>query len=205
MRLKGKALQWLHSKSEYVAMQFDALLDQLRSMFQHRHARVATRKKFEESERGTRRFMKMYTRSLRKMVFQSTTRLEYIIDYIPDDMLQIRHAFRFRNYGRALKSFREDNSDRDIFGMSKYDRINGNLNKGEKSEKVDSKKKPSTDAPIHYHNCGMRNHMRVKVSNQKSWREIYFAYNECPFDCKCPKKTETTKSCFVATRESEVY
>lgn len=131
--------------------------------------------------------------------------LEYIIDYIPDDMLQIRRAFRFRNYGRALKSFREDNSDRGIFGMSKYDRINGNLNKGEKSEKVDSKKKPSTDAPIHYYNCGMRNHMRAKVSNQKSWREIYFAYNERPFDCKCPKKTETTKSCFVATRESEVY
>lgn len=33
MRLKGKALEWLHSKSEHITMTFDHLLDELRAMF----------------------------------------------------------------------------------------------------------------------------------------------------------------------------
>lgn len=33
MRLKGRALEWLHSKPEYVGMSFDTLLTELRGMF----------------------------------------------------------------------------------------------------------------------------------------------------------------------------
>ena len=94
-------------------------------MFQRRHARVATRKKFEE--RMWKRDETFYE-NVHKIITENGVSiddemLEYIIDDIPDDMLQIRCAFRFRNYGRALKSFREDNSDRGMFGVSKYDRI----------------------------------------------------------------------------------
>lgn len=48
MRLKGRALEWLHSKSEYIRMSFDTLLGELRSMFQYRQSKLTMRKKFEE-------------------------------------------------------------------------------------------------------------------------------------------------------------
>jgi len=48
MRLKGKALEWLHFKPEYIAMTFDRLLDELRAMFHHRQSKVVIRKKFGE-------------------------------------------------------------------------------------------------------------------------------------------------------------
>ena len=47
-RLKGKALQWFQSKSEYVGMTADALLDELASIFDHRPSRMELRRKFEE-------------------------------------------------------------------------------------------------------------------------------------------------------------
>src|SRR5436190_9283669 len=33
MRLKGRALEWLHSKPEFITMTFNQLLDELRAMF----------------------------------------------------------------------------------------------------------------------------------------------------------------------------
>lgn len=48
MRLKGRALEWLHSKPEYITMTFDQLLDELRAMFYRRQSKIVMRKKFEE-------------------------------------------------------------------------------------------------------------------------------------------------------------
>jgi len=73
MRLKGKALEWLHSKPEYVAMPFDVLLGELRAMFQHRQSRVTTRKIFEERGKRTRRSTSTsMKKSLWEIEFQST-------------------------------------------------------------------------------------------------------------------------------------
>lgn len=48
MRLKVKALEWLHSKPEYIEMPFDTFLAELRGMFQHRQSKLVSRKAFEE-------------------------------------------------------------------------------------------------------------------------------------------------------------
>lgn len=47
MRLKGKALEWLHPKPEYIEMPFDAFLAELRGMFHHCQSRMVARA-FEE-------------------------------------------------------------------------------------------------------------------------------------------------------------
>lgn len=41
MRLKNKALEWFHSKSEYLSMPLKELIDKIRAMFQLRESRVA--------------------------------------------------------------------------------------------------------------------------------------------------------------------
>lgn len=47
MKLKKKALEWFHSRSEFISMDFDALIDELRLMFHHRRDKVAVRRAFE--------------------------------------------------------------------------------------------------------------------------------------------------------------
>lgn len=47
-RLKGRAMEWFHSKPEYIGMTSDQLLDGLRGMFYHRTNKIALRRRFEE-------------------------------------------------------------------------------------------------------------------------------------------------------------
>lgn len=47
-RLKGKALEWLHSRSEYIAMPIDNLLRELRAMFHRRASKILMRRQFEQ-------------------------------------------------------------------------------------------------------------------------------------------------------------
>ena len=47
LRLKGKALEWFHSKPEHIIMTFDNLLDELKAMFHRRWNKIITRKRFE--------------------------------------------------------------------------------------------------------------------------------------------------------------
>lgn len=55
MKLKRKALEWFHSKPEFISVTFDALIDELKMMFCHRQNRVMTQRTFVFGER-TRRF-----------------------------------------------------------------------------------------------------------------------------------------------------
>ena len=48
MRLKGKALEWLHSKPEHVSMPVPLLLSELRGMFSYHSSVLTMRKRFEE-------------------------------------------------------------------------------------------------------------------------------------------------------------
>ncbi|KYN27541.1 ATP-dependent RNA helicase glh-2 [Trachymyrmex cornetzi] len=47
-KVKGKAAIWLHSKAEFIELDAESLLDEMRKMFEHRPGRFALRRKFEE-------------------------------------------------------------------------------------------------------------------------------------------------------------
>ena len=47
-RLKGRAMEWFHSKPIYIAMPSDDLLAELRKMFHHRPNKITMRRRFEE-------------------------------------------------------------------------------------------------------------------------------------------------------------
>jgi len=92
MRLKDKALEWLHSKPEYVAMPFDVLLGELQAMFQHRQSRVTTRKIFEERVWKKDETFHEYVHEKiimgNRVPIDGDEMLEYIVDGIPDDTLR---------------------------------------------------------------------------------------------------------------------
>lgn len=92
MRLRGKALEWLHSKSELVEISVEALLCELKAMFDHRPSRVVLRKKFEEC---TWRRAETFSDYVHKKVIlgnrvpiDKEELAEYIIDGIPDRTLR---------------------------------------------------------------------------------------------------------------------
>lgn len=47
-KLRGQALQWFQSKSEYIAMDVENLLRELTVIFDHCQTRLSLRRKFED-------------------------------------------------------------------------------------------------------------------------------------------------------------
>lgn len=47
LRLKRKALEWLHSKPEYIGMPLDEFLKEMRGVFWHRENKIMLRMIFE--------------------------------------------------------------------------------------------------------------------------------------------------------------
>lgn len=47
-KLRGRALDWFHSKSDYITMRFDELLAGLRGIFYYRPNKIILRRHFEE-------------------------------------------------------------------------------------------------------------------------------------------------------------
>lgn len=47
-KLKEKALEWFHSRSDYIEMPLEELLVVMKGMFDHRPAKITLRKQFEE-------------------------------------------------------------------------------------------------------------------------------------------------------------
>jgi len=109
MRLEGKALEWLRSKPEYIAMTFDRLLDELRAMFHHRQSKVVIRKKFEE--RMWKRDETFHEYFHEKVIMGNRVpiddeMLEYVIEGIPDEALQNQACIqRFTTTDGLLKAF----------------------------------------------------------------------------------------------------
>lgn len=52
MRLKGRVLEWLHSKPQHIELPADTLLNEMREMFDHRPSKVLLRQQFEKRIRN---------------------------------------------------------------------------------------------------------------------------------------------------------
>jgi len=92
MRLKGKALEWLHSKPEFLEISVEALLCELKSMFDHRPSRVRLCKNFEKREwKKDETFCDYVHQKVmlgNRVSIDEDEIAEYIIDGIPDRMLR---------------------------------------------------------------------------------------------------------------------
>lgn len=205
MRLKGKALEWIHSKPEYVAMSFDALLGELRSMFQHRQSKVALRKKFEDrmwkKEETFHEYVHEKIITGNRVPIDSDEMLEYIVEGIPDDALRDQARIqRFDTVEALLDAFEKVTlRGRGTFNSTKFERRNGVANKGEKTERGDAKKR-SADTVVHCHNCGMRDHLAANCPTKEQGAKCFACNERGHIASKCPKKTGTSKSCLAATR-----
>jgi len=92
MRLRGKALEWLHSKAELVELSVEDLLNELKVMFNHRPSKIMLRKKFEERvwKKGESFTDYMHQKVIlgNRVPIEEDELIEYIIDSIPERALR---------------------------------------------------------------------------------------------------------------------
>ena len=90
MQLKGKALEWLHSKSDHMSMPVQLLLSELREMFSHRP--IVLTLKCLKKERGSeaRHFVSTYMIKLSWQIKPTDDReiVSYLLQGIPDPQLR---------------------------------------------------------------------------------------------------------------------
>lgn len=106
MRLKGKVLEWLHSKPELVEITVEALLCEIKTMFDHRPSRIVLRKKFEERmwKKGETFSDYVHQKIIlgNRVPIDEEELVEYIIDGIPDRALRDQARLSGLNTQAAL-------------------------------------------------------------------------------------------------------
>lgn len=112
MKLKQRALQWFHSKPEYLEIPVTELINQMKRMFDHRPAKMELRRRFEKkSWRNDDSFSDYY---YDKAILASRVPVDEdeLVDFIIDGILemQLRNQARTHRFGRKedlLKAFEQ--------------------------------------------------------------------------------------------------
>lgn len=198
MRLKGRALEWLHSKPELIEVSVEALLYELRAMFDHRPSKVSLRKKFEERVWKKGETFGEYVHQ--KIILGNLVPVdeeevvEYIIDGIPDRILRDQaRVSGLRTKTELLEAFERITLwERKHTGASggeekthrqKGDKINGDGKSGQRKTSPGEKKKncfncglpdhfsqdcPTKESGPKCFKCGKRGHIAVKCTEERA-------------------------------------
>lgn len=110
MRLKDKALEWLHSRPEHIELGIEELFSEMRKIFDHRQSKLKLRKQFEErmwkSEETFSTYFYEKIILANRVPVEEEEMLEYLIEGIPN--IQIRNQARlqqFESNAELLKAF----------------------------------------------------------------------------------------------------
>lgn len=91
-KLKGRALNWLHSRSEHLTMNIENLLGQMRVMFDHCPTKLALRREFEKRKWQSMETFSAYFHDKiilgNRVPISNEEIVDYILDGIPDTRLR---------------------------------------------------------------------------------------------------------------------
>lgn len=90
-KLRGKALEWYHSRAEHLAMGVDELLNEMQSMFERPLGRLELRKKFEAREWQNELFSEYCHHKLilgNRVPVVKEEMVDYVIEGIPSEALR---------------------------------------------------------------------------------------------------------------------
>lgn len=207
MRLKGRALEWLHSKPEYITMTFDQLLDELRAMFYRRQSKIVMRKKFEERVwKKEETFHEYFHEKLilgNRVPISDDEILEYVIDGIPDEVL--RNQARIQRFSTAdglLEAFEKvtlrDRNTSVTANSAKSDKRGNEQSKGERKESSNSNENKKSGT-VRCYNCGERDHVSTNCPTKDQGTKCFKCGERGYIALKCTKKSKTNKeSCVIS-------
>lgn len=211
-RLKGRALDWFHSKSEYIMMTSDELLDELRGMFFQRPNKITLRRRFEARvwKRGETFHDYVHEKVImaNRISVDDDEILGYIIEGIPD--MRLRDLARVQGFStrdQMLQAFEEirleDRRHPTSTTTKSNDGTGAEKNKSDKNAASDSsdRKVASADkwsVPKRCFNCGLKDHVSAKCPSKEKGTKCFECNEHGHIASNCPSKPKTTNSCVVA-------
>lgn len=195
MRLKKRAFEWFHSRSEHISMSFERLLEELRTMFRHHESKLYLRKRFENRVWKKEETFQEYTHDKiimgNRVPIERDELLEYVIDGIPDTALRDQARIqRFASVDGLLKAFEKITlRDRGATGSARYS--------GDK-KLINDKKKTSTDVKRCF-NCGEREHVSANCPTKTLGAKCFGCGRRGHIAAKCPEKGNNTGKSVVAS------
>lgn len=212
MRLKGRALEWLHSRPELIEVSMEALLCELKAMYDHRPSRVLLRKKFEERVWKKGEAFGEYVHQ--KIILGNLVPIddeevvEYIIDGIPDRILRDQA----RVSGLKTKTALLEAFERVALWERKHTGTGGgeertHRQKGEKSN-GDGKSGPKrTTLPgekkRHCFNCGLPDHFSNDCPTKESGPKCFKCGKRGHIAVKCTEERAEVKESCVAMQATQ--
>ncbi|XP_011860259.1 PREDICTED: uncharacterized protein LOC105557594 isoform X1 [Vollenhovia emeryi] len=190
-RLKGKALEWLHSRSEYIAMPVNDLLGKLREMFYHRPSKILTRRQFEQRTWKREETFSSYLHDkvilADRVPIEDDEIIEYIIEGIPDQMLRNQaRVQRLKSQESLLEAF-------DKVSLRGRGHHTGTYPKNEeklKQQKTGKKTGKGEAAKItkRCHNCGLLTHYATDCPMKSKGRKCFKCQEFGHIAAECKKK-----------------
>ena len=91
-KLRGRALQWLHSKSQHIEMSLEMLLSELKKMFGHQPSKLTLRKQFEDRLwKRNENFSEYYHDKVimaNRIAIEEVELIHFLVDGISDPLLR---------------------------------------------------------------------------------------------------------------------
>ncbi|XP_067216755.1 uncharacterized protein [Linepithema humile] len=219
-KLKGRALDWFHSKPDYIAMTSDELLAGLRGMFHHRPNKITLRRRFEDQtwKKGEsfhdyvyEKFMLMVNR----IAVNEDEILGYIIDGIPD--MNLRNLARVQGFTtreEMLQAFDEilledrryttssTTSKANDDGAKRKNNKSFKDNKDNKSEKKTASDKKENVSAKRCYNYGEKDHVSANCPSKENGIKCFECNERGHVVSDCPsKKKVTTNNCALTNSQ----
>ena len=201
-RMKGKALEWFHSKPDHLEISLDELFGKMKAMFDHRPSKLVLRKHFEER-------MWKYSETFSDYVHEKTIlgnrvpiddgeMVDYVIDGIPDHNL--KNQARLHNFAEVenlLKAFEKVSlTSRKVNGQS-AGRQEAKFPKSNEREAIDGKSSASSGrgkssrGVLRCYNCYKEGHLSKNCTKPRKTKNCYACGETGHISRNCPKTTTT--------------
>ncbi|XP_018366050.1 PREDICTED: uncharacterized protein LOC108763170 [Trachymyrmex cornetzi] len=189
-KVKGKAAIWLHSKAEFIELDAESLLDEMRKMFEHRPGRFALRRKFEERKWKVDEAYREYHHDKivlgNRLSLEEEELVEYVIEGIPNMRLRDHARMqRFKSLNLLLEAFEnitlQTDGKKNILSSTK--------------SKLGTDRKETSDrqsASAKCYNCNQEGHLSASCPKPKREKGSCFNCGKMDHRLKnCPTKKES--------------
>jgi len=202
MRLKGRALSWLHSKPQHIELPLDILLNEMREMYDHRPSRMRLRKQFEERMWKREETFHQYVHEkvilANRIPISDDEIIDYIIEGIPVTSLRDQaNISKFTSKASLLEAFEKVTLKDKIpsTGTRKEDqqKQNNGTQRQRGSEKDEKKSATKSEIERRCFNCGLRNHMSVDCPTKAEGPKCFQCGERGHIASKCTKDQKTVK------------